>query len=1047
MNIENRMKPIDQNVRDHILEHPQSMIVRAPAGSGKTHLLVSRYIKCLAMTKDPERIVAITFTKKAAEEMKERILKRLEQTNDIDPEMKANIMHHPEQLRIFTIDSLCHQIAFTQPELCHLNPKTQLTSYPLQYYQLAAERLIIHHKHNHALEALISLNHGHVDRMLMLLTELLATRDQWIRLMAQHQNHLADTISAQFKAIHDNCLQQFFEAFPTKYLASFISLSKHCTDQLNKPIDYDLLFMQHATCIHDWQTIKTIWMTKTNLWRKTLTKNQGMTPKDAHIKKEMLSLMTTFDMEANDWIQLFKKVDLIPSPDLTEEQHYYINILTEILPILYAELKCVFQENQCVDFIEIASAAHWALSQPSSVIEQWVNTIDHLMIDEFQDTSQQQWALINTLTQHWEPEKQTLFLVGDPMQSIYLFRQADVRLFIQLFTQNDSLTPVSLSQNFRSNAHCVHWANALFSQIFPNQAHLSYAAIPFHESQPIHPETSPVNIHHYKDPKDELHDLVNQIQKLQKSGSVAILTRTRAQLNIIADLCHQHKIPIHAIDLTPLAQQSIVQDLLALVTITQSPNDRLAWLTLLRSPIFGCSLHTCYTCLNHAQGSIISNLQSIHEHEYISLNERQQIVAQTNLIYERIQHPQHENLSQWLFALWQDLNATEGYAHNQHKAQDSFFELLADYDHLSWVPIETLKRHIDKHYFDWESPNSQVQLMTIHKSKGLEFDHVLLPFLNSTERNDSNALFFWETYYCGQEAKSILATSQLDTSHLAFIKHIKQQKKIYESLRVFYVAITRAKTSLTLYLPEKDKKGSWAHLIHHHELFHHQSCNNIHLSSTITDTPLETKLHPVRRRTNIKYLKPKPCFQKGNELTLQNKHQWFGDWVHNCFEQLAYLQDKEHRAFLTMKAQQSNHAILQSPEILSKRELWSKHINSDPCLWLFSEQQHGQNEVTIHYQSKVYRIDRTFIYNQQRWIIDIKTEQITDDDSNITSIYQRYQKQLNGYAAIYHKLDHIKCVCVVYFPISGRAIQWTFQQQTPSWLDKQPVKITHKIIQ
>ena len=256
----------------------------------------------------------------------------------------------------------------------------------------------------------------------------------------------------------------------------------------------------------------------------------------------MMQLMNALQQEHTDWIQHLLDVDIIPCPSLSEDQSNHLSLLTGLLPQLFAELKCVFSEHEVTDFNDIAHTAQWALNQPSEVIERWVNNIDHLMIDEFQDTSQQQWDLIQTITQHWdEHDGKTLFLVGDPMQSIYLFRQADVRLFIQLFSGNHSLKALSLSQNFRANAHCVYWANTLFQKLFPNQAHLSYAAIPFHSSHPIHPESERVRLFGCDSEQDEIDQVIRDIQVKSQSGSVAVLTE-RAH-NLIK-LPHRHNKPI-----------------------------------------------------------------------------------------------------------------------------------------------------------------------------------------------------------------------------------------------------------------------------------------------------------------------------------------------------------------------------------------------------------------------------------------------------------------------------------------------------------------------
>ena len=769
-----------------------------------------------------------------------------------------------------------------------------------------------------------------------------------------------------------------------------------------------------------------------NTWRQSLNKKQGLLPQHKHEKQMMMQLMNALQQEHTDWIQHLLDVDIIPCPSLSEDQSNHLSLLTGLLPQLFAELKCVFSEHEVTDFNDIAHAAQWALNQPSEVIERWVNNIDHLMIDEFQDTSQQQWDLIQTITQHWdEHDGKTLFLVGDPMQSIYLFRQADVRLFIQLFSGNHSLKALSLSQNFRANAHCVYWANTLFQKLFPNQAHLSYAAIPFHSSHPIHPESERVRLFGCDSEQDEIDQVIRDIQVKSQSGSVAVLTRTRAQLNQIATQAQQANIPIHALDLSPLGEQAIVQDLLALLIITQYPADRLAWLALFRSPIFGLTLNDCQTILAQPD-SIPLNLCQCDKLN-ISPEGKRQIHAQAPLILRRLEQPQHEPLSHWLRSLWYELNGDEGYALSKYSAKETFFNVIKEYDHLSLAPISAIKSHIQQHYFDHQHPNANVHLMTIHKSKGLEFDHVILPFLNSVDRHDGASLFLWETYYNDNDALSIMAMSQPESSHLTFIKHIKQRKRLYESQRLLYVAITRAKQTLTLMLPTQPKKGTWADAILSHNMHHDPHCL-YSIANVAEEESCSNKTHfiPLTRQVSCRYLQPQPAPQPSTSMLLPSEHQYFGDWVHQCYEHLQALPSSEHLTYLQNRANQANQLFTQ-PSLQIKLTLWQQNISNDQNMWLFHHHDNAQNETTIHYDGQLFRVDRTFILSGVRWIIDIKTEWLATHEQNIQSLFEKHQAQMNRYAMIYESLAALPTQCVVYFPMMGLAIQWS-KDGPVSWL-------------
>ena len=135
----------------------------------------------------------------------------------------------------------------------------------------------------------------------------------------------------------------------------------------------------------------------------------------------------------------------------------------------------MFREEGAVDFTEVSLRALKALGteqEPTDLTMRLDARIEHILVDEFQDTSLSQYALLHRLTAEWQPgDGRTLFCVGDPMQSIYRFRQAEVGLFLQAHERGIghlTLEFVRLSVNFRSAAGIVEWVNHAFDNIFPS---------------------------------------------------------------------------------------------------------------------------------------------------------------------------------------------------------------------------------------------------------------------------------------------------------------------------------------------------------------------------------------------------------------------------------------------------------------------------------------------------------------------------------------------------------------------------------------------------
>ena len=157
----------DAAQRERALDVRHSFIVQAPAGSGKTELLVQRFLKLLALAKKPEEVLAITFTKKAAAEMRKRVLERLPNAADI-----------AYRLRIQTIDAFCAALTRQVPVMARFGAQPEIIEDARPLYKEAAARVF--EDLNKATERLL----GHLDNNLpvavALLAHMLRTRDRWL---------------------------------------------------------------------------------------------------------------------------------------------------------------------------------------------------------------------------------------------------------------------------------------------------------------------------------------------------------------------------------------------------------------------------------------------------------------------------------------------------------------------------------------------------------------------------------------------------------------------------------------------------------------------------------------------------------------------------------------------------------------------------------------------------------------------------------------------------------------------------------------------------
>ncbi len=254
-----------------------------------------------------------------------------------------------------------------------------------------------------------------------------------------------------------------------------------------------------------WQAVAGLLLTGSGTLRKTVDKRLGF-PADkefAEQKKAMLDLLAELRGVAGLEEALAMLVKL-PQPELSDGEWATVECFSRLLRLAAGQLWLAFQEAGEVDFIEIAARAGLALGDdeaPTDLAQALDYRIRHLLVDEFQDTSPSQVGLIEKLTRGWMPDDgRTLFVVGDPMQSIYRFRKADVGLFLRVRERGIGdirLGHLRLFRNNRSYPGIVDWVNAAFPSIFPADDSPEAGAVRYAESAATRPsrEDSGVVVH------------------------------------------------------------------------------------------------------------------------------------------------------------------------------------------------------------------------------------------------------------------------------------------------------------------------------------------------------------------------------------------------------------------------------------------------------------------------------------------------------------------------------------------------------------------------
>ncbi len=865
----------DQIQRQTAIEPTRSFIVQAPAGSGKTELLTQRYLALLARVQNaPEEIIAITFTRKAAAEMQERIVNalRLAQSNENpksehaqktsalaqavlqrDQQEQWHLLENQQRLRILTIDALSLSLVQQMPILSQFGSTPQITEDANALYTEAVRSILSsledQESWSPALEQLLIHLDNQQNKVESLLIDMLSHRDQWLsHLTGVDVNHLIATLEKSLQHIVLENIEKLHSAISADLAKELITISQFVATNLSNTVNGSPII----SCINlndlpqinledfpQWSGLGHLLLTKEHEWRKRLTENEGF-PAPSKIKdkqqkeycenykKRMQQLLT--DLQDNHALKLlFSDILSSPPTHYIHSQRIIIESLVTLLPLLVAQLRLVFAQKGMVDYCEITLRALQALGDtetPTDLALALDYRIQHLLIDEFQDTSLSQFHLIEKLTAEWQSnEGRTLFLVGDPMQSIYRFRKAEVGLFLRAQREgigNIKLEPLTLRANFRSDPLLVNWTNQLFSQVFPQFNDISCGAIQFNQSHAIHETKNISTVKIYAIEKNGQNqegktvvDIITSARKNKPDASIAILVRSRPHLFNIIDTLQKTKIPYQAIEIELLSQNSVIQDLLALTKALLHLADRTAWLAILRAPWCGLTLTDLHSLTYNDSEKTIWELLAINAHK-ISSTSQQQLNHLITVLNNAFKERRYKSLRYWIEGVWLALGgpACINSESDLENAQ-TFFNLLEKLSTGNDISdLTQLEKQLDLLTASPSQLNKPyIEIMTIHKAKGLEFDIVILAGLDRQVRSDDNQLLLWmeRTGEHGIDdliLAPIKATAQDQDPIYTYLRREEQKKSYFEAQRLLYVATTRAKHQLHLvFHVEQDENG------------------------------------------------------------------------------------------------------------------------------------------------------------------------------------------------------------------------------------------------
>jgi len=830
-----------------------------------------------------------------------------------------------------------------------------------------------------------------------------------------------------------------------------------------------------------WQGVASMLLTASDEpeFRKTVNINQGF-PKEAVDEKSRHKALVEKLSSRPRLKQLLSETQILPDAEFTQEQWQILESLLVLLPVAAAELRLIFKEQNISDYVEITQRAELALGNeenPSDLALVMEHTLSHLLMDEVQDTSSAQIQIIKKLTMGWhESEGKTMFFVGDPMQSIYRFREADVSNFLDIKQFGlGTIKPeaIVLESNFRSRPEIVNWVNQAFPRILPETDDPNEGAISYSPSIAIRESYNPEAVEfHYQVGGDESNEAdkilkkVLEIRQQMPHASIGILGRNKKHLYIIAEKLRENSCSFQAVELESLLYKPVIQDLISLTRSVIQPQDRIAWLSILRAPWCGLDLKDLSIITMQDSNLSIYEL-CINDTVQKSLSEQGQkrLIRFLQSLIPAIENIGRTSLRHAVESAWLRLGGPACIHENEIQDCEVYFNLLKNLElEQKMITGELLNQACDR-LWSKSSPDSSLQLMTIHKSKGLEFDVVILPQLQRKGRGQDQALLRWMRLTDRLLIAGLPHSNEKQDSFNGYLKFLEAKYQENENRRLLYVACTRAREKICLFAaghvnkegvfkpPAKSSLLSlmWpvveAEFIKAAEFPTGQELLNEDEENMqkYFRLPLDWQRQPAPDAIALKQPSTAP-----NAEEEQIEFSWAGETLRitgiAIHRMLQKIDDQGWQCFL----QTPNEKIVSSSgQLLRQHGLQGREFNTasenisaaidnlrddQRAHWIFSTDHKNMNtewSLTGVVNHKIHSIiiDRSFIDSaNRRWIIDFKSSR--HDDMDVEDFLKRekhrYHNQMSRYAEIVSQLDDRQIMLGLYFPLMKEWIEWSW---------------------
>ena len=1080
--------PADQAVRERALDPTCSFIVQAPAGSGKTELLVQRYLRLLGREHEPDAVLAITFTRKAAAEMRERVSGSLREAASGNTHAPAHrqlslqlarrvleqsrkrgwdLPDNPARLRIITIDALGSWLAVSSPVSSGGGALGNLRADARPLYEQAAKMLLRDgiRQGDRDVETLFRHLDGEGQQFTELIAGMLTRREQWLPLLGAEDT--SDSLNAALRELVRREISRMLDCLGPQRSAFESAFATHWAgeDESDDPAQPDALA--------GWGRTAADLLTKRNEWFVRFRKKL-----DPELEEAIRG--------SRDFRERLLRLRILDSPAYAAERLELVRAVMRVLRNAFAHLKLLFAQRRETDYTEVSQAALKALvkgERPSLLAERLDARLRHILVDEFQDTSRTQLDLLLRMIREWQDgDGRTVFMVGDPMQSIYGFREADVRGYLRVckLGLTTALRPelLRLTVNFRSSPKLVGWFNEIFPQVFPARGDTYMGTVPYTPCEPApgaSSQDSTVKLHHFRKGNHEaevaiVEKIVRNALEKRPGKTIGILVRSRTHGEEISHALGRTEIKVSRTEFDRRRRYSVVQDLAAVARALAQPADRIAWLALLRAPWCGLTLADLHRLCHDERAKTIQELLTDPERVGRLSDDGQARLARLVPVLENALALRGQlDFRSWVEGTWLALGGPAGNTdENALRHAAEFLDSLGEVSAGSLIDdavSRTLK--LADEFVTNPETDAHVQILTMHKAKGLEFDTVILPGLGrNITGGRAPMLRLWRPP--PGENSTLLAVPPSrrgndEDSVFAYLDALAKAREDAERKRLLYVASTRARSRLHLLVglvrdeetegPGKLKPTARTMAADLQEALER-------LFSEKPPDPLPEKRRSARKRRFVDPVihrvaadwrpprPPAPMLAPAPEEVRSPTYLWAGErarvlglTVHRWLQEVAdrgpdafspeHLEDLRPRTRRMLQFHGIPADELDSLAADVETALRNT-LDDERGRWTLERHEDAASELPLSLQdegrTRSLILDRSFVHRGERWIVDYKTSRHegADLDGFLDEEERRYAPQLERYRLAMQALESRPIRTALYFPLHS-----AFREVTP----------------